>query len=217
MRRASRPSDRALHEGSKRRRLRRRQGLQAAVAAGTAFFVPHAGYPAEPATGSAHSLARSAPERLLRPMVGITTAFRLPPDLAYERIIQEAAELHRLEPALIRAVIRTESAFDVFAVSRAGAMGLMQLMPALALELGVADPFDPRENIMAGSRYLSALLASNDGDISLALASYNAGPGAVARYQGIPPFIETQKYVRTIVGILEIEAPQMLLAPNAFR
>jgi hypothetical protein len=217
MRRASRPSDRALQEGRKRRRLRRRRGLKAAVVAGTAFFVPHAGYPAKPASTGEASLARSAPERTLRPMVGITTVFRLPPELAYERIIQEAAELHRLDPALIRAVIRTESAFDVFAVSRAGAMGLMQLMPALALELGVTDPFDPYQNILAGSRYLSALLSANDGDIPLALASYNAGPGAVARYHGIPPFLETEKYVRTIVGILETEAPALMAAQNALK
>jgi soluble lytic murein transglycosylase-like protein len=162
------------------------------VVAGTAFFVPHAGHPAKPATPGASSLARSAPERTLRPLVGISTTFRLPPEFAYERIIQEAGLLHRLDR-------------------------LMQLMPALALELGVLDPFDPRENIMAGSRYLSALLAAHDGDVHLALASYNAGPGAVARYQGIPPFLETEKYVRTIVGILEVEAPQVLLAQNAMR
>ena len=78
----------------------------------------------------------------------------------------------------------------------------MQLMPALALELGVTDPFDPRENILAGTRYLSALLTANDGDIPLALASYNAGPGAVATHAGVPPFRETQQYVRTITEIL---------------
>jgi soluble lytic murein transglycosylase-like protein len=79
----------------------------------------------------------------------------------------------------------------------------MQLMPALAAELGVTDPFDPRQNIMAGSKYLAALLAYQGGDVPLALASYNAGPGAVARYGGIPPFDETERYVKTIVGLLE--------------
>jgi soluble lytic murein transglycosylase-like protein len=90
-------------------------------------------------------------------------------------------------------------------VSSAGAQGLMQLMPALSEELGVADPFDPRENIFAGARYLKALLLEHDGDETLALASYNAGPGAVARHQGVPPYPETQQYVRTITGWLAKE------------
>ena len=202
MRRASRPSDRALQEGRKRPRLRRRRGLKAAVVAGTAFFVPHAGYPAKPASTGEASLARSAPERTLRPMVGITTVFRLPPELAYERIIQEAAELHRLDPALIRAVIRTESAFDVFAVSRAGAMGLMQLMPETAGTYEIVDPFDPRENIMGGTRLLRELLDAHHQNIPLVLAAYNAGPAAVARYGGVPPFRETQGYVDKIVTLI---------------
>jgi soluble lytic murein transglycosylase-like protein len=88
------------------------------------------------------------------------------------------------------------------AVSTAGAQGLMQLMPALSKELGVDDPFNPRQNIMAGSQYLSALLSYYNGDLSLALASYNAGPGMVERYNGVPPFEETQRYVKTIVELL---------------
>jgi len=139
------------------------------------------------------------------PLVGVVTTsamFRLAPEHAYEELIQEAAIRYALAPALIRAVIRTESAFDPLAVSSAGAQGLMQLMPALADELGVADAFDPRENIMAGTRYLSALLGDHNGDIELALASYNAGPGAVDRYRGVPPFEETQRYVATIIGLL---------------
>jgi soluble lytic murein transglycosylase-like protein len=99
-------------------------------------------------------------------------------------------------------VIRTESAFDSLAVSTAGAQGLMQLMPALSKELGVDDPFNPRQNIMAGTQYLSALLNYFGGDLILALASYNAGPGAVERYNGIPPFEETQRYVKTIVDLV---------------
>ena len=77
----------------------------------------------------------------------------------------------------------------------------MQLMPALSQDLGVEDPFDPRENIMAGTRYLSTLLKQHDGNLELALASYNAGPGAVARYQGMPPFKETQDYVARITRL----------------
>jgi soluble lytic murein transglycosylase-like protein len=88
------------------------------------------------------------------------------------------------------------------AVSTAGAQGLMQLMPALAEELGVSDPFDPRQNIMAGTRYLSQLLTFHNGDIPLALASYNAGPGMVDRYNGVPPFRETRQYIKTITDSL---------------
>ena len=95
-------------------------------------------------------------------------------------------------------MIRAESGFDARAVSTAGAQGLMQLMPELSEELGVTDPFDPRQNIFAGVRYLRWLLDRHKGDESLVLASYNAGPGAVDQYDGVPPFPETQQYVRTI-------------------
>lgn len=121
------------------------------------------------------------------------------PDSAFDDLIHEAATRFRLAPALIRAVIRAESGFDPRAVSRAGAKGLMQLMPALVAEMGVTNAFDPRENIMAGAQHLSALIAEQNGNIALALASYNAGPAAVERYGGIPPFKETQRYVKTIL------------------
>ena len=83
-------------------------------------------------------------------------------------------------------------------MSSAGALGLMQLMPAMAEELNVLDPFDPRQNILGGSRYLRDLLDSHHGNVDLAVASYNAGPGAVARYRGIPPYRETRNYVKTV-------------------
>lgn len=171
--------------------------------AGAAFFAPHAGAP----------LARpSAPIRLIKventPMGLVTTTskFRLmnAREHAFDGVIKEASRRYGLSIALIRAIIRTESAFDPMAVSRAGAQGLMQLMPALSRELGVKDPFDPRQNIMAGSRYLSTLLADHDGNLELALASYNAGPGNVARYQGIPPFKETQAYVERITKLVGV-------------
>ena len=126
----------------------------------------------------------------------------LPPHRAYEDIIQEAAAEYDLDPNLIRAVMQAESAFHPFAVSRAGAEGLMQLMPELADEMRVNDSFDPRENIMGGAKYLKRLLDYHNGNIDLALASYNAGPGNVERYGGIPPFRETRRYVKTIKGIL---------------
>jgi len=147
-----------------------------------------------------------------RPKEGIVTAevrvsmdsfAALPPYLAYDDIIDEAARKFDLDAALIHAVIQTESAYNPLAESPVGAQGLMQLMPALQDEMGVTDPFDPRENIMAGSEYLKKLLTRHDGNVALALASYNAGPGNVSRYKGVPPFKETRNYVKKIKGILE--------------
>ncbi len=159
---------------------------------GAALVAPDAA--SQPATRSTSSstVVREAVIDLAPAQVGTVTTsetFRLAPEQAYEALIQEAAERYALDPALLRAVIRAESAFDTLAVSSAGARGLMQLMPALALEMGVADAFDPRDNIMAGAKVVGA----HQGDVALALASYNAGPGAVERYNGIPPFAETQR------------------------
>jgi soluble lytic murein transglycosylase-like protein len=139
---------------------------------------------------------------ILNPQVDVLTEFEfVKPSEAYEEIIQDAAAEFELDANLIRAVMQTESAFHPYAVSRAGAEGLMQLMPALADEMGVSDSFDPRENIMGGARYLKRLLDYHNGNLDLALASYNAGPGNVERYGGIPPFRETRKYVKTIKAL----------------
>ena len=124
-------------------------------------------------------------------------------DRAYDDIINDAATTYALDPDLIRAVMRAESAFNPMVVSPAGAQGLMQLMPALAEELGVTDPFDPRQNIMAGAKYLRWLLDLNRGNIPLTLAGYNAGPTVVSKYKRVPPFKETQRYVKKITGFLE--------------
>ena len=120
------------------------------------------------------------------------------PDRAYDAIIAEASAEYGVDPRLVRAVIRAESQFDPMAESGAGAKGLMQLMPILSKELGVQDPFNPRENIFGGVKYLSKLLDRHDGNVTLALASYNAGPRNVARYKGVPPFKETRGYVKKI-------------------
>jgi soluble lytic murein transglycosylase-like protein len=127
----------------------------------------------------------------------------VPAQEAYDNLIKEAAATYGLDVNLIRAVMRAESAFNPMVVSPAGAQGLMQIMPALAQELGVTDPFDPRQNIMAGARYLRQLLDAHKGNVKLTLASYNAGPGNVARYKGVPPFRETRDYVKKITGFLE--------------
>lgn len=120
----------------------------------------------------------------------------------YDRYIAEAARTHGVSFSLIKAIIRAESAFDPHAVSSKGACGLMQIMPATARELGVADPFDPRENILGGARYLRELLNQFGGNVTLALAAYNAGPGTVQSVNGVPPYDETQTYVRTVLKYL---------------
>jgi soluble lytic murein transglycosylase-like protein len=121
---------------------------------------------------------------------------------AYDGIVDEAAAAYRLDPRMIKAVMQAESAFDAMAVSPVGALGLMQLMPDVATELGVTDPLDPRQNIMAGAKYLRQLLDANGGNVRLALASYNAGPGNVARYRAVPPFKETRDYVKKVTALL---------------
>jgi soluble lytic murein transglycosylase-like protein len=121
---------------------------------------------------------------------------------AYDDIIAEAARTYNLDPRMIKAVIQSESAFNAMAVSPVGALGLMQLMPDVASELGVTDPLDPRQNVMAGSKYLRQLLDTHKGNVRLALASYNAGPGNVAKYRAIPPFKETRDYVKRVTALL---------------
>jgi soluble lytic murein transglycosylase-like protein len=116
-----------------------------------------------------------------------------------EESVQKAAAKYSLPAGLIRAVIRAESNFQVGAVSRAGAKGLMQLMPATAQDLGVTDIFDIEQNIDGGAKYLRWMLDRFDGNIRKALAAYNAGPGAVIRYNGRVPYPETQQYVKRVL------------------
>jgi soluble lytic murein transglycosylase-like protein len=118
----------------------------------------------------------------------------------YDDIIRTEAARHGLAPDLVRAVIQVESAFDPNAVSPKGAMGLMQIMPATARDFGVRNPFHPQQNIGAGTAYLKQLLDRYDQKLDLALAAYNAGPGNVEKYGDVPPFRETQNYVKKVTG-----------------
>jgi len=119
----------------------------------------------------------------------------------YADEISEAALRHGVSPALVESVIRVESAFNAWAVSRKGAQGLMQLMPQTASSLGVRDAFDPRQNIDGGVRHLRYLMDRFPGNLPLALAAYNAGENTVYTYRGIPPYVETQQYVRRVLEL----------------
>ncbi|MGI6112613.1 MAG: lytic transglycosylase domain-containing protein [Mahellales bacterium] len=138
------------------------------------------------------------------PLQGINTEnTNINTNTAIDAAIAKASKLYNLDGNLIRSVIKAESNFNPQAVSRAGAMGLMQLMPKTAASLGVTDAFDIEQNILGGSKYLRSMLDTFNNDIQLALAAYNAGPGNVKAYNGVPPFKETKAYINRILGSLE--------------
>jgi soluble lytic murein transglycosylase-like protein len=186
----------------RRRGDRRRATLRTLLMTAATLSLPHA----VKTTGRDRlarpvSATRRAPEANVD--VSIDEFRALAPERAYDAFIAEAARRYRVDPHLIRAVMRTESAFNPLVVSDAGAQGLMQLMPEVAKEMGVTDPFDPRENIMGGTRYLRILLDAHKGNLPLTLASYNAGPGAVAKFRNVPPFKETQDYVKRVTAAMK--------------
>lgn len=134
-----------------------------------------------------------------------------------EKIFEEAAQKYNVPKNLIKAIAKAESDFRPDATSKAGAQGIMQLMPATARELGVTDAYDPYQNIMGGTKYISQMLAKYDGNVTLALAAYNAGSNNVAKYGGVPPFKETQNYVVKVTQYMNegVNAPDASYAVNA--
>lgn len=138
---------------------------------------------------------------------------------AIDRDVRANAQALGVDPELIEAIIANESGFNPKATSRTGARGLMQLMPETAVSLGVLDPYDPAQNVRGGTRYLRTLL-DRFGDVELAVAAYNAGAGAVERYGGVPPYAETQNYVRNVLSRyheLRLRQTGSVLKPETLR
>jgi hypothetical protein len=191
----------------------RRQVGESDDAADSWFTVPwprqgapvHGPVALPPAERSAPAALKSAARPDCNPFV--------PSDL--DGLIRTAAEREGYTSELLHAVIRHESAYHPCAVSPKGALGLMQLMPETARTLGVVDPLDPVENVNAGSKFLGQLLERYSGDLALALGAYNAGPGAVDRYGGIPPYEETKDYVRRILKDLSNREPSREVSQTA--
>jgi soluble lytic murein transglycosylase-like protein len=122
------------------------------------------------------------------------------PPTEIESLVDDNAQAQAVDPALVKAIIANESGFNANATSNVGAQGLMQLMPGTAAALGVSNAYDPAQNVAGGTKYIKQLLDHFNGDVRLAIAAYNAGPGAVEKYGGVPPYAETQNYVQNVLS-----------------
>lgn len=162
-------------------------------------FATASAQPAQPVGGGEFEAILSG---LTNPEPEVPSASSLPDQGALDRLIEAQASKNGMDPALIRAVVQTESGFNPRAVSAAGARGLMQLMPGTADMLGVQDSFNATQNLDGGSRYLKGLMNQYQ-SLPKALAAYNAGPGAVDKYKGIPPYQETQHYVKKVMDLYQ--------------
>jgi soluble lytic murein transglycosylase-like protein len=183
-----------------------RQGTPTASFAAALAAASSPSQPGIPAAAPSTSPATAAPY----PATSLTTG-ALPPAAAttqptaggssgYDSLISQAAARYGLDPAILHGLIQQESGFNASSRSSAGAAGLTQLMPETAAAMGVSDPLNPAQSIEGGARYLSQLMSQFGGNTSDALAAYNAGPGAVTQYGGVPPFAETQEYVSKVLG-----------------
>jgi soluble lytic murein transglycosylase-like protein len=137
------------------------------------------------------------------PQQAVASAPAVVPPAQIEQLVNANAGAWGVDPALVKAIIANESGFDANATSRTGAQGLMQLEPSTAADLGVRDAYDPAQNVWGGTRYIRGLLDRFHGDLRLAVAAYNAGPQAVEKYGGVPPYAETQSYVQNVLGSYE--------------
>jgi soluble lytic murein transglycosylase-like protein len=153
--------------------------------------------PTAAAVSSGPSFASLVQQAISQESASPVPAIVPPPQV--ERLVSASANAWGVDPALVKAIIANESGFDANATSKTGAQGLMQLEPGTAAELGVTNAYDPAQNVSGGTRYIRGLLDRFHGDMRLAVAAYNAGPGAVMKYNGVPPYAETQAYVDNVL------------------
>jgi soluble lytic murein transglycosylase-like protein len=149
------------------------------------------------------ALAQALLPELAPPDAAPTDAPAPVPPEQIDQLVNQNANIWQVDPALIKSVIANESSFNANATSPVGAQGLMQLMPETAASLGVKNPYDPAQNVAGGTRYLRGLLDRFNGNTKLAIAAYNAGPGAVEKYGDVPPYAETKNYVQNVLASLE--------------
>lgn len=150
-----------------------------------------------------YALSPSAKYLAMPRMVSVKYNYENDKNIAWEQIIEEASKVYGVEKALIWAVIKVESNFIAYAISHKGAVGAMQIMPETQKELGLLNPVNAKDNVFAGTKYLKQQLELFNGDIALALAAYNAGAGNVQKYKGIPPFKETQAFVKKVMAYMQ--------------